>query len=60
MGVCCKERHLAFRIATVGAVGVGLDEFPDGKAIRRFGGRNGNVLAHGFSLLSSYRASLPD
>jgi hypothetical protein len=29
-----KERHLAFRIATIGTVGIGLDEFSDGEAIR--------------------------
>src|SRR4029077_14935753 len=38
--------HLALRIATIGAVGVGLDELPDGEAVRCFLGRNGAVLAH--------------
>jgi hypothetical protein len=34
-----EQSHLAFRIATIGAVGVGLAELPDGKAIRSFLGR---------------------
>jgi hypothetical protein len=46
MGVCREERHLAFRIAAIGAVCVGLDEFPDRETIRRFGGGEGHVLAH--------------
>jgi len=35
MGVRGKERHLAFRIPAIGAVGVGFDEFPDRETIRR-------------------------
>ena len=46
MGVHGKERHLAFRIPAIGAVGVGFDEFPDRETIRRFTGREGHVLAH--------------
>jgi hypothetical protein len=38
VGVCGKERHLAFRIATIGAVGIGLDEFADCEPIRSFFG----------------------
>jgi hypothetical protein len=36
VSVCGKESHLAFRIATIGAVCVGLDELPDSEAIRGF------------------------
>jgi hypothetical protein len=36
VGVCGKECHLTFRIATIGAVRVGLDEFADRKAVRGF------------------------
>jgi hypothetical protein len=36
VGVCGKERHLTFRIATIGAVCVGLDELADSEAIRGF------------------------
>ena len=46
VGVFREERHLTFRIATIGAVRVGLDELPDGEAIRGLGGRDGDVLAH--------------
>src|ERR1700733_2294790 len=41
-----KESHLTFRIATVGAVRVGLDELANCKAIRGFFGRDSYVLAH--------------
>jgi hypothetical protein len=41
VAVLGKERHLAFRITTIGTVGVGLDELPDSKAIR---GVFGNTL----------------
>ena len=46
VGVGGKERHLAFRIATIGAVCVGLDELPDSEAVRGFVGGYGNVFAH--------------
>jgi hypothetical protein len=46
VGVFSKERHLTLRIATIGAVCVGLDELSDGKAIRGFFGGDGDVLAH--------------
>jgi hypothetical protein len=41
-----KERHLAFRIATISAVCVGLDELTDSEAVRSFVGRDGSVFAH--------------
>ena len=41
-----KKRHLAFRIATIGAMGVGLDELPDRQTIRGFAGRDRQMLAH--------------
>jgi hypothetical protein len=46
MGVWGKEGHLTFRIATIGAVRIGLDEFADGEAIRCFAGGNGSVFGH--------------
>ena len=51
MGVRREESHLAFCIATIGAVCVGLDEFPNGKAVRGFAGGEGDVLAHDRSSL---------
>src|SRR6266852_2097989 len=41
-----KERHLAFRIATIGAMRVGLNEFSDRETICGFAGRGCQVLAH--------------
>src|SRR4029077_13361992 len=41
-----EERHLAFRIATIGAVRVGFDELSNSEAVRRLAGRDGDVLAH--------------
>jgi hypothetical protein len=46
MGICGEQRHLTFRIATIGAVGVGLDELPDREAIRGFLGGDAKVFAH--------------
>jgi hypothetical protein len=46
MGINGKERHLAFRIPAIGAMGIGLDEFPNGKAIHGFVGRDGSVFTH--------------
>src|SRR5882762_4737627 len=60
MGVCGKERHLRFRITTIGAVCVCLDELPDSEAIRGFTGRDSSVVAHElvslFDLFSRARA----
>ena len=39
-----KQRHLAFRIATIGAVGVGFDELPESEAVRSFAWRDRNVF----------------
>jgi hypothetical protein len=36
---------LTVRIATIGAMRVGLNEFSDRETIRRFGGRDAQVLA---------------
>jgi hypothetical protein len=36
VGVHAEECHLTFRIATIGAVRIGLDEFADCEAIRGF------------------------
>jgi hypothetical protein len=46
VSVCGKESHLTCRIATIGAVCVGLDKLTDSEAIRGFCGRDGNVFAH--------------
>ena len=51
-----KERHLTFGVTTIGAVGVGLDELPDRKAVRGFAGGDRDVLAH---KLVSLFVSLP-
>lgn len=39
-----EERHLILRIATIGAVRVGLDELPDRKASRCFSRRDATSL----------------
>ena len=41
-----KQRHLTFRIATIGAVCVGFDELSNSEAIRDFAGGDCQVLAH--------------
>src|ERR1700730_11907053 len=46
VGVRGKERHLAFRIAAIGAMRVGLDELPDREAIGGFGRGEGSVFTH--------------
>jgi len=46
-----KERHLAFRIATIGAVRVRLDQFPNRKAIGGFLRRDAGMSAHFRSLM---------
>src|ERR1700740_110324 len=50
MGVRGEESHLTLRVATIGAVRVGLDEFADREAIGGFRGRDCDVLAHELSL----------
>jgi hypothetical protein len=47
VGVRGEERHLTFRIATIRAVRIGLDELADRETIGGFGGGDGDVLAHG-------------
>jgi hypothetical protein len=37
VGVRCEERHLTFCIASVGAIGVGFDEFSDSKSVGSLG-----------------------
>src|SRR6476469_1252982 len=46
MRVRREQRHLTLGVAAVGAVRVGLDQLPYGEAIRGFGRRYGDVLAH--------------
>jgi hypothetical protein len=46
VGVGGKERHPASRIATIGAMRVGLNEFPNRETIRRLAGRDRQMLAH--------------
>jgi hypothetical protein len=46
VGVYCKESHLTLRIATIGAMGVCLDEFPNRQAIRGFDWGDSSVLTH--------------
>jgi len=47
VGVFGKEGHLTFRIATVGAVCVGLDELTDREAVGGFTWGDGDMFAHG-------------
>jgi hypothetical protein len=56
MGVWSKECHLTFCIAAIGAVRVGLDEFPDREAIRGFFRGHANVFSHD---LVSFGLDLP-
>jgi hypothetical protein len=51
MRVCGKEGHLTLRVAPVGAMRVGLDEFPNSEAICGFLRGDANVLAHDFPFL---------
>src|SRR5260370_35858778 len=44
-----KESHLTLRVATVSAVRVGLDEFPDREAIGSFLRRDSNGLSHDYA-----------
>ncbi len=48
-----KERHLPVLIATIGAIRVGLDEVPDGEAVRGLIGGDRNMLAHDWSPCSN-------
>src|SRR4029077_16690560 len=50
MRVRHKKRYLAFRIATIGAVCIGLDELANREAVRGFCGRNTYVLPHEIDL----------
>src|SRR5882757_7842419 len=56
MGVWSKECHLTFCIAAIGAVRVGLDEFPDREAIRGFFRGDASVFSHD---LVSFGLELP-
>jgi hypothetical protein len=46
MGVRREESHLAFRVATIGAMRVGFNEFSNLETICRFSGRDPQVRAH--------------
>jgi len=46
MNIGGKQGHLTFRVASIGAVCVCLDELPDSEAIRGFTGRDSSVVAH--------------
>ncbi len=46
VGVRGEERHLAFRIAAIGAMRVGLNELPDCEAIRGLERGDGSVFTH--------------
>src|ERR1700756_3800034 len=47
--ICGKKSHLTFRIATISAVCIGLNQFADGEPIRGFAGGDRDVLAHSWS-----------
>jgi hypothetical protein len=44
--ICGEKGHLTFRIATISAVCIGLDELPDREAVRGFARGDRDVLAH--------------
>src|SRR6202008_3024098 len=46
-----KERHLAVRVATIGAMRVGLNELSDRETVRHLAWRDRQVLAHGSASL---------
>ena len=48
MRICGEKRHLTLRIAPIGAMGVGLDEFPDSEATGGFFRGDRNVFTHLF------------
>src|SRR5450432_1059545 len=57
-----KESHLTLRVATVGAVRVGLDKLPNREAVGSFLRRDSNVFAHGYAssmAFGSRNASIP-
>src|SRR3984885_8865958 len=49
VGVCGEQRHLPLRVATVGAVRVGLNELPDSETVGSFRDGDRDVLAHEIS-----------
>src|SRR6201981_2837428 len=60
--VFCKESPLTLRVATVGAVRVGLDKLPDREAVGSLLRRDSNVFAHGYAssmAFGSRNASIP-
>src|SRR5712675_479170 len=56
VGVWGEERQLTLRIAAIGAMRVGLDEFPNRKAIGGFGRGEGSVFTHRRSTYDSRMA----
>src|ERR1700733_11724455 len=53
-----KERHLTFRIAAIGTMRIGLNEFAYGESIGGFVGRDTDVLAHELVLSVAVRLGL--
>src|SRR5580700_12065816 len=51
MRICGEESHLTFRIATISAVCIGLNQFADGKPIRGFIWGDADLFAHSSSYL---------
>src|SRR6266853_821302 len=53
VSICGKEGHLTVRIATIGAMRVGLNELSDRETISGFFGRDRQVLTHGTASLKT-------
>src|ERR1700752_2316512 len=49
--ICGEKSHLTFRIATISAVCIGLNQFADGEPVRGFIWGDTDVFAHEFALL---------
>src|ERR1700757_2145607 len=49
--ICGEKSHLTFRIATISAVGIGLNQFADGEPIRGFIWGDADLFAHELVLL---------
>jgi hypothetical protein len=59
VGIFGEERHLAFRIAPVGAMCVRFNKLPDRESICSFTGRDGSVFAHERASFLDYLSDLP-
>lgn len=56
VGVARKQRHLPLRVATIGTMGIPIDEFANRQSISGFSGRTGRASSHIFSVVSKWCA----